>query len=131
MNDPMMNQYTEQLEKLFTAPARAYTKLAMAYVERMIEAQIDTVQSYSAIGIQQARAALDIKDSQSFQHYAESQQAVAQDLSNRFKADAEKVAAMNQDLVNETQKLMESNVNAASEAATETATAAKKAAKAG
>ena len=48
-----------------------------------------------------------------------------------MKGDAEKVVAMNQDFVNETRKPVESSVKSVSDAATQTATAAKKTAKAG
>jgi len=131
MNNEMFTKYTEQAEKLFMAPTRDYAKLAMDYAEKMIEAQMEAARTYGEIGLQQARAALDIKDTTALQQYAEKQQAVAQDLGERVKGDAEKVVAMNQDFVNETRKLVESSVQTASEATTQKAAPAKKTAKAG
>ena len=131
MNNEMFAKYTEQAEKLFMGPTRDYAKLAMDYAEKLIDAQMEAARTYSELGMQQARAALDIKDTSALQQYAEKQQAVAKDLGERVKGDAEKVVAMNQDFVNETRKLVESSVQSASDTATQTVTAAKKAAKAG
>jgi phasin family protein len=131
MNTDMFTKYTEQAEKMFMAPTRDYAKLAMDYAEKMIEAQMEAARTYSEIGLQQARAALDIKDTTALQQYAEKQQAVAKDLGERVKGDAEKVVAMNQDFVNETRKLVESSVQTVSETATPKAAPARKTAKAG
>ncbi|MEX0385990.1 phasin family protein [Spiribacter onubensis] len=131
MNNEMFTKYTEQAEKMFMAPTRDYAKLAMDYAEKMIEAQIEAARTYSEIGLQQARAALDIKDTTALQQYAEKQQAVAKDLGERVKGDAEKVVAMNQDFVNETRKLVESSVQTVSETAAKKAAPARKTAKAG
>ena len=126
MNTEMFDKYTEQAEKLFMAPSRNYAKLAMDYAEKLIDAQMEAARSYSEIGLQQARAALEIKDTNALQHYAEKQQAVAKDLGERVKSDAEKVVGMNQQFVDETRKLVESSVQSASETASQAAKSAKK-----
>ena len=117
MNNETFNKYNEQAEKLFMGPTRDYAKLAMDYAEKLIDAQMEAARTYSEIGLKQARAALEIKDTQALQQYAEEQQKVAKDLTERVKGDAEKVVAMNQDFVNEARKLVESNVKKASETA--------------
>jgi len=116
MNPEMFSQYTEQAEKLFMGPTRDYAKLAMDYSQKLLDAQMEAARTYGELGLQQARAALDIKDTGALQQYAENQQNVAKDLGERVKGDAEKVAAMNQDFVNETRKLVESSVKTASKA---------------
>ncbi|MEX0430363.1 phasin family protein [Spiribacter insolitus] len=129
MNNEMFTKYSEQAEKLFMAPTRDYAKLAMDYAEKLIDAQMEAARTYNELGLQQARAMLDIKDTAALQQYAEKQQAVAKDLGERVKGDAEKVVAMNQDFVNETRKLVESSVQSVSDTATQTVNAAKKTAK--
>ncbi len=123
MTNETFNKYNEQAETLFMGPTREYAKLAMSYAEKMIEAQMSAAKTYSEIGLNQARAALDIKDSSALQAYAQEQQEVAKDLTERVKGDAEKVVAMNQDFVNEARKLVESNVKTASETASNAAKA--------
>ncbi|QGM21563.1 phasin family protein [Spiribacter sp. 2438] len=122
MSNDTFDKYNEQAEKLFMAPTRDYAKLAMDYAEKLIDAQMEAARTYSEIGMQQARAALEVKDTKALQQYAEKQQKVAKDLSERVKTDAEKVVAMNQDFVNEARKLVESNVKTASETATQATT---------
>jgi len=118
MNDKTFNQYNEQFEKLFVGPARAYAKLAVDYTEKLVTAQIEATRAYTEVGLGQARAALEIKDTQGLQAYAEGQQKVAKDLGERVKGDAGKVVELNQEFVDEARKLVESNVKTASEAAT-------------
>ncbi len=125
MSNDTFDKYNEQAEKLFMAPTRDYAKLAMDYAEKLIDAQMEAARTYSEIGMQQARAALEVKDTKALQQYAEKQQKVAKDLTERVKTDAEKVVAMNQDFVNEARKLVESNVKTASETATQATTGAK------
>lgn len=131
MINDMFAKYTEQAENLFMAPTRNYAKLAMDYTQKLIDAQMEATRTYTELGMQQARAALEIKDTNALQQYAEKQQAVAKDLGERVKADGEKVVALNQDFANEARKLVESSAQSASETATETVEAAKKATKAG
>ncbi|MRH77324.1 phasin family protein [Spiribacter sp. C176] len=125
MSMDAFTKYNEQAEKMFMGPTREYAKLAMAYAEKMIDAQMEAAKTYTEIGMGQARAVLDIKDTKGLQAYAEGQQKIAQDLSERVKGDAEKVVALNQDFVNEARKLVETNVKTASDVAS---TAASKAA---
>jgi phasin family protein len=131
MNNDLFAKYTEQAEKLFMAPTRAYAKLAVDYSQKLMDAQLEAARTYSELGLQQARAAMDIRDTSALQQYAEKQQAVAKDLGERVKADGEKVVALNQDFANEARKLVESSAQSASETAKETVAAAKKATNAG
>ena len=118
MTNETFSKVNEQTEKMFMGPTRDYAKLAMDYAEKMIDAQMEAAKTYTDIGMKQARAALEIKDTEALKAYAEEQQKVAKEMSERVKGDAEKVVAMNQDFVNEARKLVESNVKTAAEAAT-------------
>lgn len=130
MSMDTFTKYNEQAEKMVMGPTRDYAKLAMEYAERMIEAQMEAAKTYTEIGMGQARAMLDIKDTKGLQAYAEGQQKIARDLTDRVKGDAEKVVALNQDFVNEARKLVESNVKTASDAASSAASSATTAPKA-
>ncbi|MEX0450841.1 phasin family protein [Spiribacter sp. 218] len=130
MNNEMLTKYNEQAEQLVMGPSRSYAKLAVDYAEKMVNAQMEAAKTYTDIGMRQARAALDIKDAEALKAYADEQQAVAKDVSERVKSDAEQVVGMNQQFADEARKLVESSVKAASETATENVNAAQKAAKA-
>ncbi|WP_240724890.1 phasin family protein [Onishia niordana] len=121
MNDFMNNinfgKTTEQLETFFFGPARAYAAMSLDYSEKLVGAQLDAFKAYSDASLSQARAAMDIKDAEGLRSYIEGQQNTAKDLGERVKNDAEKVVALNQDFAQQSQKLVESSVKSASQAA--------------
>ena len=121
MNDFMNNinfgKTTEQLETFFFGPARAYAALTIDYSEKLANAQFDAFKAYSDTTLNQARAALDIKDAEGLRSYIEDQQKLAKDLGERVKGDTEKVVALHQDFAQQSQKLVESSVKTASQSA--------------
>ncbi|GHC17496.1 phasin family protein [Aidingimonas halophila] len=117
MSNATFDQATQQFESLFFGPARAYAALTIDYTEKLLSAQYEAAKTYTDIGLSQTRAALDIKDAETLRSYVEEQQKVAKDLGERMKSDAEKVVAMNQDFVQQGQKLTEENVKTASKTA--------------
>ncbi|GEN22339.1 phasin family protein [Halomonas cupida] len=112
-----------QFEDMFFAPARAYTSLTVDFTEKLAHAQLDAVKSYTDTGLAQVRAFTAVKDAEGLRSYMEGQQKVAKELTERLKGDAEKVVALQQDFVSESQKLTESNVKKATDTATKAANA--------
>lgn len=121
MSNATFDQATQQFESLFFAPARAYAALTLDYTEKLVAAQFDAAKTYSDAGLSQARAVLDVKDAEGLRAYAEGQQKTAKELTERLKNDAEKVVAMNQEFVQQSQKLAEDNLKAASKATAKSA----------
>ncbi|MDL4864655.1 phasin family protein [Halomonas elongata] len=115
MRDFNTQQFTEQFESLFFGPARAYASLSVDFTEKMLRAQLDAGQAYTETGISQLRSLLDVKDAEGLRSYMEDQQKVAKELTERFKGDAEKVVSLQQDFVQQSQKLTDANVKQASE----------------
>ncbi|WP_069384285.1 phasin family protein [Halomonas caseinilytica] len=115
MRDFNTQQFTEQFESLFFGPARAYASLSVDYTEKLLRAQLDASQAYTETGIAQLRSLLDVKDADGLRTYMEGQQKVAKELTERFKDDAEKVVSLQQDFVQQSQKLADANVKQASE----------------
>ncbi|MFG6178396.1 phasin family protein [Halomonas sp. THAF12] len=114
-------QFTEQFESLFFGPARAYAGLSVDFAEKLTSAQLEAGRAYTETGLAQVRALLDIKDAEGLRSYMEGQQKVAKDLTERLKGDAEKVVSLQQDFVQQSQKLTEENVKQATETATKAA----------
>jgi phasin family protein len=116
MSNANFDQFTKQFESMFFGPARAYATMSLDYTEKLLAAQYDAAKAYTDLGLNQARAALDVKDPEGLCTYVEGQQKVAKEIGERAKADAEKVVAMNQEVVQQAQKLTEESVKAASTA---------------
>ncbi|MFC3285108.1 phasin family protein [Litchfieldella rifensis] len=119
MSNVNFEKATEQFETLFFGPARAYAALTIDYSEKLISAQFEATQAYTDASLKQARALFDIKDADGLRAYVEDQNKVVKELGERFKGDAEKVVAMNQEFVQKGQKMVEDNVKTASKAATQ------------
>jgi phasin family protein len=109
---------TQQFDALFFGPARAYATLAVDYTEKLAHAQLDASKAYTDTGLAQLRSLLTVKDAEGLKSYMEGQQKVAKDLAERLKGDAEKVVALQQDFVQQSQKLTEENVKQAQATAT-------------
>ncbi|MCG6658469.1 phasin family protein [Halomonas campisalis] len=103
-------QYTEQLESLFIGPARAYAALTVDYSEKLINAQLEAGKSWADANLAQLRSLLTVKSAEDLRIYMEGQQNVAKELAERLKRDADKVVALQQDFVQQSQKLTEESV---------------------
>ncbi|ERS90588.1 MULTISPECIES: phasin family protein [Halomonas] len=112
---------TKQFESIFFAPARAYANLAVDYTEKLANAQLDATKAYTDTGLAQLRTLMNVKDAEGLRAYMEGQQKVAKDLAERLKGDAEKVVSLQQDFVQQSQKLTEDNVKQAQATATKAA----------
>ncbi|PMR68941.1 phasin family protein [Halomonas heilongjiangensis] len=116
---------TAQLESLFFGPARAFAALSIDFTEQLVTAQLDATKAYADSSLAQLRSLVEVKDAEGLKSYLEGQQQVAKDLTERLKGDADKVVALQQDFIQESQKLTEGSVQQAQESlqqATETAT---------
>ncbi|WP_416140842.1 phasin family protein [Halomonas sp. HK25] len=109
---------TQQFDALFFGPARAYASLAVDYTEKLAHAQLDATKAYTDTGLAQLRTLMTVKDAEGLKSYMEGQQKVAKDLAERLKGDAEKVVALQQDFVQQSQKMTEENVKQAQASAT-------------
>ena len=99
---------TQQFESLFIAPARAYGSLTLEYYEKLLSAQMEAFRSYSDLSLAQARAWIDVKDSDSLKQVLETQQKAAKELGE--------VVDLSQEFLQKGQQLAEQNVKAASAA---------------
>ncbi|QTF91305.1 phasin family protein [Halomonas sp. BM-2019] len=122
---------TAQVDALFFAPARAFAALSVDFTEKLVAAQLEASRAYADTTLAQLRSLVEVKDAEGLKRYLEGQSQVAQDLTERVKGDADKVVALQQDFVEQSQKLTEGSVKQAQESAkqaTETAVKAVKAA---
>ncbi|MDH3694203.1 MAG: phasin family protein [Gammaproteobacteria bacterium] len=110
MND---NQFFAQSEK-YLAPAIELNKLAIKNTEKLVKMQIANMQSYSKLGMDSWKAALEVKDADSFQAYAEKQREVMQDTAKKLTEDAKEVAELGNVYSNEARKIFQDSVKEAS-----------------
>ncbi|APX94460.1 phasin family protein [Halomonas sp. 1513] len=118
---------TKQFETMMFGPARAFAALSVDFTEKLVNAQLEAAKAYTDTGVAQLRSLMEVKDAEGLKSYMEGQQNVATEFTERLKADADKVVALQQDFAKDSQKLTEENVQKAQEVvkeSTETATKA-------
>ncbi|HAA46582.1 MAG: hypothetical protein XD36_1961 [Halomonas sp. 54_146] len=111
------NEMTQQFDNMFMAPVRAYMALSVDYTEKMVNAQMDASKAYVDTGIAQMRQMMEVKDAEGLRSYMEGQQKVAKELVERVKGDTDKVVSLQQDFIQQSQKITEANVKQAQTAA--------------
>ncbi|MDN3520736.1 phasin family protein, partial [Halomonas ramblicola] len=117
---------TAQFESLFFGPARAFAALSVDVTEKLVTTQLEATRACADINLAQLRRLVEVKDAEGLKGYLEGQPEVAKELTERLKGDAEKVVALQQEFVQEGQKLTEGSVKQAQESAQQaTATATK------
>ncbi len=99
------NQATDQFDNSIVEPVRAYGALTTDYFEQLFSAQFDTVRAFADNSLAQSRSWLEVKDSDSFRQVIEQQQQAVRELSERLKADADKIQSLSQEYLKETQQL--------------------------
>jgi len=112
------NEMTQQFDNMFMAPARAFAALNVDFAEKMFNAQLDASKAYVDTSMAQVRSLMNVKDAEGLRSYMEGQQKVAKELAERVKGDADKVVALQQDFMQQSQKLTDENVKQAQETAT-------------
>ncbi|HSH57977.1 MAG TPA: phasin family protein [Halomonas sp.] len=121
---------TAQIDSMFLAPARAFAALSLDYTEKLVNAQLEATKAYTDLNLAQLRRLVEVKDAEGLKSYVEGQQEAAKQLTERLKGDAEKVVALQQEFVQESQKLTEGSVKQVQESVEKaTASAASKSSK--
>jgi phasin family protein len=103
----------EQAEK-FYAPVRELNKLAIANTEKLLDMQIASMKNYSALGLTQWKAALEVRDVATLQDFLARQGEVFQQVSDKMVSDFKAVSEMGEVYSNEAQKLAKVTVSKAS-----------------
>ncbi len=128
MSNETVTQMQKQIDSTFGAPARTYASMVLDHFEQLSNLQFNAAKAYAENSIQQARAALEVKDPSDVRAFVENQQKVAKDLGERIKGDAEKVASLNQAFAQNAQKVTQESAEKVTKTAQNGAKTATKAA---
>lgn len=109
--------YNEQLERLLIGPTRAFMGLGVEHVEKLVNVQLEATKAYTELGLQQVRAALEIREPKDLENYVQGQQEVVRTLGERVKGDAEMVVALNREFAEKAQRLAQENASSLAKSA--------------
>ncbi|KAB7627210.1 phasin family protein [Alkalilimnicola sp. S0819] len=111
----IINKTTEQFQQL-QAPVKQFNSLVVDHMDKLTQFQLDAAQSYAELGMQNLRAALEVKQPQDLQQYVGQQKSVAETVSKKLNDDATTLVALNKGFVEGVQKLAEEAKPVAAEA---------------
>ena len=114
MYNEILDKANAQFAELLN-PAKKFNSLVVENLEKLASFQLDAAKSYSDLGLQQLRAALEVSDAASLQAYVSNQQKVAETVGKKLTEDANTLAALSKDFGAEVQKLAQENVTVLSQ----------------
>lgn len=105
MNNQQIIKATEELVTKLTAPAKQLNALVVEHIEQLSRFQLKTLETYTDLGLEQLKAALQVDDAKALQAYVKNQGKVVETLSRKLSADGEALARLNQSFAVSVQKL--------------------------
>ena len=108
-----------QAKKIETAfePVVEFNKMMVETVEAVFNMQMESLQTYTKLGLDNLNASLHVRNVDDMVAFAEKQKELAQEASDRFTSDAKAMADINTRLVDETRTLAVNNLKTAMAAA--------------
>ncbi|THB67041.1 MAG: phasin family protein [Gammaproteobacteria bacterium] len=93
MYDNLLQQLSEQSQKM-AEPVSEITSLAVDYIEKISQFQVNAVKAYTELGMEQLKNAASIKDPESLQSFIGQQTDMAQTVSKKIAEDAQSLAKL-------------------------------------
>lgn len=115
MYTDMFKAFSEQSEKTL-APYVKFNKLVAKNVETLTELQLNAMRTYSEMGLQQMKAASEVKDVTSFTVFSSQQLAALTKLSQQMIDDSNKLQAIAKEFKDDVDQLTTENIKASSPA---------------
>ena len=104
MYEELFSRTSGQVEQMM-APARKMQGLMVDHFSRMTDFQMQRLQNYSEIGLNQLRTMQEVRNPEDFQAFVERQTEMLKSTSEKLSADFSEVAEMQRSLAEELQKL--------------------------
>ena len=106
MPTPNLNVDVQEL----LAPAKALNELALAKFERVVQLQLQSAARLSSVMLSASKEALEVQNVEGAQAYLEKRREVASQVAQDLVKDAQSVAELGKEYVEEVGKVMSTNV---------------------
>lgn len=113
MSHDILKDLSDRFQTTFFGPTRELSAATLDHVEKLATIQYEATRAYADLGIEQARAAMQIRDAAGFQSYVADQQKLVETIGRRIKGDAEQVTSLNQAYVHNAQQVGQASAEAA------------------
>ncbi len=114
-----VNQMTKEAMKQWTdlskwqdslKPVVAFNELALKNTEKLAKMQIASLESFTKVVLENWKAGLAVKDSESLQEFAGAQQTHAQEVAKKVAANAKEIMEIGNGYTTQARKIIEGNV---------------------
>lgn len=116
MQQDRIREMEEQMDRL-TGPMQRMTALALNGFERLSSFQMESLQDYTRFAVRQWRDMLEVRDDRSLREFLDKRQQAAEEFTRKLSDDAQVLARIGQDWLNQAQKVSERNMQSFAEAA--------------
>ena len=115
MQENVINAFAEQAKNMY-APLTKFNQLLVDSMEKMTEFQLESVKSYSEIGLGQLRQAAAVKDLDGLKNYSEAQVAAVSTVNKKIIEDAKVLSDMSTEFKQQVEKIFQQSTAAAQKA---------------
>lgn len=112
MNDKLFETFSDQT-KLFFGPLKQINQTFVSQIEKLSDFQIESIKSYSEIGLKRLKSAIEMEDMQTVQEFAKSEMDFMNNINQKVLDDAKKLADIGNEFKSEVEVLLKENLNQA------------------
>ncbi|MET1256252.1 phasin family protein [Aliikangiella maris] len=112
MNDKLFESFSEQT-KAFFQPLKQMNQTFASQLEKLTEFQVESIKTYSQLGIQQLKSAAEIEDANTLQDFAKNEMEFMTSINQRIIDDARRLTDIGLQFKSEIEELLKDNINQA------------------
>ena len=117
MNDKIYESFADQTKLMF-GPLMQINQTFVSQLEKITEFQIESIRSYSEIGLNRLKSAMEVKDLQTGQNFAKNEMEFITNINEKMIEDAKRLADIGNDFKVEFEELLKSNMANSTDAKT-------------
>lgn len=112
MNDKLFETFSDQT-KLFFGPLKQINQTFVSQIEKLSDFQIESIKSYSEIGLKRLKSAIEMEDMQTVQEFAKSEMDFVNNINQKVLDDAKKLTDIGNEFKSEVEELLKESLNQA------------------
>ena len=114
MNDKLFETFTDQT-KLFFGPLKQINQTFVSQLEKLSDFQIESIKSYSEIGLNRLKSAIEMEDMQTVQEFAKSEMDFMNNINQKLLDDAKRLTDIGNEFKSEVEELLKDSLNQATD----------------
>ena len=117
MATEQLQQSAERAREMFLAPTQELTSLNIDFLGKLADIHLNSIKNLTDLGLQNARAALEVRDAEGFQQYIQRQSETASTLTSQVQEESRKLVDLGQDYARKAGEVAQSRLGKTGKAA--------------